>query len=784
MAVRVLGKSPGTTALCVLSIALGIGLTTGLFSVGDAMLLRPLPLERPGEIYEVASRADDGQIVFYGWPDYLDMRRSVEGQLELVAYQRRGGMLARGEESEEVFVIPATANYFALLGVKAVLGRASVEAGGSLPATVLGHRLWQRRFGGDTHIVGKAIVLNGRQFVVTGVMPAEFMSLDRGVVCDIWLSMDAWFDVLGQDERQGRNGQIELVGRLKPDVNTEGIAAQLDAAIRGQGKHKPAPAGTRGTWLERSFAPDWKSQLFGGGGLLLALGLVLFVACANVAQLRLAQGEIRRKELGIRMALGASPWRVTRLLLVETALVSLAGAGLGVPLTRLVMNKASEFIAAGRAWMDYNVGLNERVLVFTLAACAASVLLAGLAPARHSVRLNVSEVLKSEQGVTGTRRGWQKQAFIVAQMAVSVMLFGLAATFLASFRNASAVRPGLDPDKKLLVMSVGPGSRLAAATWCEQVCERLSALPGVRGATFARRLPLADSGGGARVRVEIPGSAPLGVGYNNVGGNYFSLMGTRVLAGRAIDTNDRKGTELVMVISQLLARQVFGSRNPVGHWISVDGKARQVVGVAEDGPSNYLHEPPVPHIYLPFAQAESDDITLMVETAVNPATLMQAARREVKRFDRGATVYSSITLRQHMDQALSQDRTMATMATGLGIFGFLLTAAGLFGVVQYAVNRRMPEFGLRVALGAQRSEIQKIVLRDALRLAAWGIPGGLFLLGTASWYVQSLVLGVSPLDPLTYAASVVAAVLVTLAAAWLPARRATQVDPMAALRAN
>ena len=784
-ALRVLTKSPSTTVLCVLSLALGIGLTTGLFSVGDAMLLRPFAFPRPAEVFQVASIGDDGRVFLYGWRDYQDMVASAGGVAELATYERRGVMLTQGDERSFPLTYATSPNFFPLLGVKPLLGRASLDPVSGRPAAVLGYRVWQRQFAGDPAILGKTILLRNQAFTVTGVLPPEFTSLARGTVNDIWVSTDAWFDVIGnREERQSRGGQFEMIARLKPGITAGRAAAQFDAAIRGAGKHKPAPKNVAGTFLEPAFAPGWRATLFGGGGLLLMLGLVLFVACANVAQLRLAQAESRKKELGIRLALGGGSWRIMRQLLVETALVSLAGAAVGILLAQTLMEKTSEFIAARYAYADLGLRLDYRVLTFALAAAAASVLLAGLAPSRYALRVNLAEILKSEQGATGARRTLQKRFLIVGQVAVSVALFGMAVLFFESLRNAAAVRPGIDPQKKLLVLDVSPGRETSHARWSEEISGRLSALPGVRAATFARRIPLADSGGGMTARVEIPGQAPLGVHLNNVAGNYFSVMGTRVLAGRAIDAGDRANSPLAVVISQHFARHLFGTRNPLGQWISVEGKMREIVGISEDGPSNYLHEAPQPFLFLPFAQAPSDDITLMVDTAGEPAALAHAVRTELKRFDPGAIVFSTTTLHRHMQQALTMDQLMAAFSTSLGAFGFLLTAAGLFGVIQYAVNRRTREIGLRMSLGAQSTTIQKMVLGESLRLTAWGIPAGLLLLAAAQWSVRSLVLGVTPLDPVTYVTSAAAAVIVALFAAWLPARRATQVDPMAALRSE
>lgn len=788
VALRVLNKSRGMTLLCIVSIGLGIGLITGIFSLGDAVFLRPFAFEKPEEVFSLISRGDDGNWFLYGWPDYQDMVRSAGGIADLVTYQHRNVFLRTGDDKQLVAVCPSTPNLFQFLGVKAQVGRASFEPIAGQPSVVIGYRLWQQRFGGDPQITGKRIVLDGQGLVVVGVMPAEFTGLAREFPNDIWISMEDWFNFPGaayERYQRGANVDFRIIARLRPGVRPQRAAAQFDAAIRGPGKHKPAPAGDVGTMLENRFALGWEGMLIVGGGLTLLLGLVLFVACANVAQLRLAQAEERKKELGVRMALGAGSWRVVRQLLVETALVGFAAAGVGILLAQFLMHQASTFISSVIPFWDFGLRLDYRVLTFALAAGTCSVLFSGLAPARSAVKVNVIEVLKSDQGTTGAGRTWQKKALVVGQIAVSVMLFGLAVLFLESFRNATMIRPGFDPNKKMLVMHVVRGLPMSSPSWCEQACERLAALPGVRLATFARRLPLSLLGGeGLKVRVEIPGQAPRGVPLNNVAGNYFSVMGTRVLAGRGIDTNDRENSTLVVVISQLLAHQAFPGRNPLGQWVSIEGKMRQIVGIAEDGPQGWLHEDPAPYLYLPFAQMSSGEPTLLVETAGDPAALAKAARQTLKGFDPEAIIIEMMTLRQHMHQALALDHFTVTVSSGLGIFGFLLTAAGLFGMIQYAVNRRTREIGLRMALGAESAQINKMVLSESLRMAALGVPIGLVLLAPLAWSVRAFAIGVTPLSPLMYVTSAAAAVAISLSAAWLPARRATRIDPMSALRSE
>jgi predicted permease len=360
----------------------------------------------------------------------------------------------------------------------------------------------------------------------------------------------------------------------------------------------------------------------------------------------------------------------------------------------------------------------------------------------------------------------------------------MALLFVQSLWNATTVRPGFEPGKKLLVVNAVRGLKIPVAAWGEQVCERLAALPGVRAATFARRLPLSGSGWAANVRVEMPGQAPVAVHYNNVAGNYFSMMGTRIVTGRGINAHDRQNTQPVIVISETFARQFFPGRNPVGEWIKVKGSLRMVVGVAENGPSTDLHETPEPYLYFPYAQTPTDDITVMIETVTDPAALTRPMNRVVKQFDPGATLYGTVTLQQHMDFALSGDRLMATTASTLGLLSIVLMAAGLFGVLQYAVIQRSRELGLRVALGATPRNLERMMLGEALRIAAVGIPIGLGLLAVLAWSAQSAVLGVGPLEPALYILSAVAVFTITLLSAWLPARRATRVEPMEALRAG
>ena len=783
MAMRMLLKNRGATALAVVSIALGIGLTTALFGVADALIFRPASFERPEEIYTVKSRGDDQRMIGYGWRDCEDMIGTIGKSGEIVAYQRTGGILTNGTDSEMITNHIVTPNFFSMLGVKAAFGRASFAfADDGRSRVVLSHRLWLRRFGGDPAIVGKTITLNLQGYTVEGVMPASFTGLSRLVPCDVWTSTDTWLATQnGHRQRNSRSDQFEIVVRLKPGTQPVVLATQFDAALRAPGAHKPAPAGSAGTWLQSS-TPGVKEKLAAGGGLLPVLILLLFVACANAAQLRLAQAESRKKEMGVRLALGSSPWGLARLLMIETALVSVVGSAAGLFLANRTMSWLGIVLTQS---MGYDLGLRMdwRVCAFTLAATIATSALAGVAPVRHVLRLDVLDVLKSGEGTVRAKNRTQ-QLLVIGQTAASVVFFGLAVLFTLSTRNAAAVWPGFDAGKSIVLIPALQGIPVSRAIWFEQASERLRAVPGVRDVTFARRLPLSPNGGGIRLRIEAPSIAPIAAGVNMVGGKYFSIMGTRLLAGRGIGPDDRARSAPVVVVSQMLAHQIFGERNPIGESITIEGKLWQIVGLVDDAPSNNLHEETMPFVYLSSAQMSRGDLTLIVETAIEPASMVRALQQELKNFDPLVTTFDVKTLRQHVDQALFTDRVSAGSATGLGLLGFLLTAASLYGMVQYSVSRRTREIGVRMALGATSKTIQRSVLIDSLRIIIPGIAAGLVLLLVGAWYVRSSLLGISPLNPQSYALSALTAILISLVAAWLPARRAARVDPMVALRAE
>jgi putative ABC transport system permease protein len=781
IALRVLRRQAGATLLAVLSMALGIGLTTGMFSVADAVYVRPLAIRDPAGLYVLSSYYDDMPMPIYGWPEYETMARAAGDRATFIALQRRGSTLTLNGEEYGALTHSVTPNYFQVLGVSTVLGRPSVEPIEGRPAVVLGHHFWQQRFGGDPHVVGSTITLNRKAFTVAGIMEPGYTGLNRGVLTDVWMSTDAWFDVFGKaNERIEQMGQFEILARLAPGVNPKQLAATLDTVLRGQGKRRAAPAGTAGTFIETPFARPWKTELILAGGLLFGLGLVLFVACANVVQLRLAQAEARRHELAVRMSLGAGVGQLARLLAVETALTAVAGAALGLIFAQWIQSAGAVLFTGGVEWRDYGIGLDRRVMLFALGATVFAAAFAALLPLRHVRRVDVNEILKSGRDA-GEAKRFGSRVLVAGQVAVTVAVCGLTLLMVQTLWSAAGIRPGFEPSRQVLAMGVsmrGTGDTADA----RNLCERLAGLPGVRAATFARRLPLSGSGGGLSVPVSWSGHALMRVHLNNVGAGYFSVMGAQMVAGRAIGDSDRAGSEPVVVVSRQLASMIGPGTSALGQWINVQGRPRLIVGIAEDGPSNDLHEAPEPFLYVPFAQQPSGDLTLMIETAGAPATLAPALRTEIRRYDSTARIGETITLRDQMDRALAEDRARAATASALGIFAAVLTGAGLFGFLLYTVQRRRREFGVRIAMGARPADVLRVVLARALRIAAWGIPVGLFLLYAASRSLASEIPGMTPLSWLQAAIGAAAALLLALLAAAIPARRAARTDPLNALR--
>ncbi len=794
--IRLLLKTPGATAVAVASLALGIGLNSAVFSVVDGMFLRPPSIQQPEQLVWIYGRAPESRGLPISYTEYLDLQDQTDVFSGLVAQSRRGSMLRVNDETEMVLTTVVSANYFSALGAGVGLGRTLSPELDSTPAkepvVILSHSLWQRRFGSDPQIVGKTIQLGERNCMVVGVMPRSFSGLERMVPPEIWLPTTSWVAInpRSRPELERRDDRVfEVLGRLRAGVAVEQAQAQLDTIARRL--EQSYPATNKGRRLSavpeaRLAADRLRASLL----LMSIVSLVLLIACANVATLLLAQGESRRREIGVRLALGAGRRRLLRQLLTESLLLSLVGAALGLLLASWLMDLAPALTPPGPLHID--VRLDRRVGTFTLIASLATALLFGLAPALRASKADVAPVLKGEDASIGRRSRFSLwNVLAVGQIALSIVLLSASGLLLRSFLYTQQIDPGFDTKKNLLVImmaSRSPRGPEQAVALFQSLAERLGSLPGVARATYARRLLLAGSGGGATKKVSSPGvELPPGrdtveIKYNQVADNYFAAMGTRLVRGRGIERRDGPDSLKVVVINETMARQFWPNQDPIGRWLRIGRFEHQIVGIVEDGKINQIHEAPEPFLYFAFAQMIPGEATLLVETAGDPALLADAVKREMRSVDPQIVIFSLMTMKQHMANALYMDRIPAVVSSGLAALGMLLGAIGLYGVMSYAVNRRTHEFGIRLAMGAQKRDVLGLVMRQGLKLALVGVPIGLTAALAATRVMSSFVYGVSPGDPLTFVASAALVVAVALLATQGPARRATKVDPLVALR--
>jgi predicted permease len=790
--VRILCKNPGYTAVAVLTLALGIGANSAVFTVAQAALLRSWPAREPDRMARLIAMTPQGQDYNFSYADYQDLAgqsRSLEG---ILAYTRRAKILRVGAETQAVLDDVVSPNYFSVLGIDAQLGRffsAETRPDGELDV-VISDSLWHRVFNADPSLVGKQIWLTNRAFTVLAIAPPGFRGLERGVPTDLWLPVATEYANKELADRKSR--EFEVLGRLRPGATPAEAKVELDTLGNRLALAYPAIDKARNVSLisererlREAMAPT----LF----LMTAVGLVLLICCANVAGLVLARSDARRKEVAMRLALGAGRLRLLRQLLTESLLLASLGAALGLLLAVGLLRLQPALMPPAQFELGLALHLDASVLAFTAAAALLSVLVFGLVPAIQASKTSLVSTLKGEGvgAVRGARRWTMRNALVLGEIALTVVLLTASGLVVRSLLYSRSLPLGFDRQRQLIFFDLIPGiagyNSERSAAFFEQVQEKTAALPGVRHAAMARRVLLSDSGGGMSQRVSIPGvELPQGqlsvpIKYDAVDGNYFRAIGTRLIAGREFNSGDIPLTARVAVISQTMAERFWPGQEVVGRQLVADGTVCQIVGVVEDAKINSVHETPEPYMYFPFAQMPSEEGTLIVEAESSPKALTARILSEVQRVDRNVP-FSVRTVDYLMKQAFWADQIAAGFVGALGLLGIFLGAVGLYGVVAYVVNRRSREIGIRMALGAERGQVLRLVLGQGLALAAIGAGIGLVASFVAMRFLSTMLYGVRPTDPITFAGSSAVVILVALAASWIPARRAASIDPMQALR--
>lgn len=794
---RVARRHPTAVSVAIVSLAIGIGANSVVFSLVDGMFLRPLPVRDPDTLVRVDWQRADGGRNDVAWADFEMLHAAGGAFADLAVQNRRGGLLDDGSgELELVLLTVVSDNYFPLLGVEAARGRlfredldAALESG---PAVAITDGLWRRRFGSDPDIAGRTLRLNNRPFTIVGVLPPGFRGLQRAFETDLWVPVSTWRAMGNAQEFEDRVvGQFEVVGRLNPAASLASAQAQLDAFTTRLREERPEE--TRGRRLtvrtQSEYEQSGASRLL--PPILLSITtLLVVIACANVAQLLLALAETRRREVAIRQALGASRRRLVRQMLTESVILAVAGAAVALLVARWLIPLVPSLLPPGPSFLHYDIRLDGRVVAAASTTSVLAVLFFGLIPAFRASRADLNSVIKSGGWETRRRFGGRR-LLVMSQSMLGVTLLSVGGLLSLSFARAQQARPGFDIDRMSVLMLVSLGTpRAGTATTADEIVRRVASLPGIQSVAFSRRFPLSASGGGATRDVAIPGrDAPaddqvLRIRYNQVSPSWFATTGTRVLAGRVFARTDGPDATPVAIVNDTMAHQFWPGGDAVGRWITAGGTNLQIVGIVENGPVNSLHEAPQPFLYVPFAQFPSGELTFVFEGVRDPAALVPAIRSEMRA---AAPAYAQLTLTtlgEHLRNALYQDWLQAVLSITLAGLGMALAAVGLAGVVIHSVARRSREIGVRAALGARRVDIGLMVFREGLLLVGSGSAVGVGLSLAAGQAISNLLVGVSPYHPLVLGSSVAVVVFIGLAATAYPAWRATRVDPVLVLRAE
>ncbi|HEX8161832.1 MAG TPA: ABC transporter permease [Pyrinomonadaceae bacterium] len=790
---RVLLKSPAFAAVAILVTALGIGANTSIFSVVNAVLLRPLPYPQSERLVWLTAFNQPQGITDSNMsaPDFDDWTKRNQSFEQLAAFVTGGAQLLNNDEPERVRRAAVTGSFFRVLGTGPLMGRALQDEdarAGAEPVVVLSHGLWQRRFGADPNVVGSRVMVSGKSALVAGVMPAGF---DFPEQTEMWSAL-----TLDPSKERRNNRYLDVVGRLKPGVTLAQAQAQMDAINRSLAAEYDD---TNRGWNVR--VTDMREQLVGKlrPTLLVLLGAVAFVlliGCANVANLLLARATARRKEIAVRTALGASRARIARQLLTESFLLSIAGGAAGLLLS-VWMTDLFVAVSPANSPRFGEIRPDARVFLFTLGATLLTGLIFGLAPAFQASRADLNETLKEggRSGAEGGRRNRVRSLLVVSEIALSFMLLAGAGLLVRSFIRLRDVSPGFNPDGVLAMrLSLLPAkypTDQQKRDFFRQATERLAALPGAQSAGAVLTLPLGgDSFGVGRSFIHEGRPATpeesVNAAFYLATPDYFRTMQIPVTAGRAFTDRDTDQSPPVIIINETAARLHFAGENPVGKRImlAADEKfMREIVGVVGDTRPS-LETPAGAQMYIPYAQdATWSSMTLVVRAGdADAAGLAPAARAAVQSLDKTLPVYNVKTMNEVFAASIARRRSSMLLISAFALVALLLALVGIYGVTAYHVTQRTHEIGVRMALGAQRRDVLRLILVQSLRLTLGGLAAGLVCALALTRVMSGLLYDVRPNDPLTFAAGSLLLAAVATLACYVPARRATRVDPMIALR--
>lgn len=794
-ALRMLTKNLSVTAIIIVVLALGIAANTAIFSVVNAALLRPLPYADPDKLVRLSEDSPNVPQMSISYPNFLDWREQNKVFSGIAAMQFRSLNLTGLDEPERLAGRAVSAELFDVLGVKPELGRTFVQEEdrqGANPVCIISNGLWQRRFGSDPDLINKQITLSGASYTVIGVLPASYA---YGTPTDVFVPIGLRADEM--KERTSHPG-IYAVARLKPGVTVEAARSELVAMAQRIGEQYGMKGNSATlTPLSEVFVGDIRTTLL---ILLGAVGFVLAIACANVANLLLARAATRQKEMAIRTALGAGRLRIVRQLLTESLLLALVSGALGVGLAfwgiDLLRSASADSLPTTAV-----VKLDSSVLLFTLLVSLLTGIVFGLVPALTAAKTDLQDTLKDGgRSSIGSGRPWLRSTLVVTEVALSLILLVGAGLLIRSFVRILETEPGFKPQNLLtmqLSLNAKKGDGTKVLSFFNDLRNRVAALPGVESAAFSNGMPLAQTADTSfaivgRPKPE-PGQQPQTMLYFT-SPDYLRTMGIRLIKGRFFTTQDTQGSPLVAVIDEAFARQQFPDEEPLGQRIAGDGKENpdaEIVGVVGHVKHFGLdaEERVQPQLYVSYNQAPDAAFgflaartNLIIRTTADPLTLISAVRREVQALDPNQPVYNVSTMEQTLDQSLVTQRLSMTLLTVLAALALILASVGIYGVMSYTVTQRSHEIGIRMAIGAQPRDVFKMMIGRGMILALMGVAFGLLGAFALTRLMATMLFGVAPTDPITFVSIGALLIGVALVACYMPSRRATKVDPLVALR--
>lgn len=807
-ALRMLAKSPMLTVIVVLTLALGIGANTAIFGIVNGLLLRPLPVKSPEQIMVLAGQVQGDTLGIFtlSYSQLVDFRKQADAFSDVFASQvNLGGLSYAGKANQFVYSY-VTGNYFSSLGVQPALGRlllpAEGEAGGKDPYVVLGYDYWQSRFGGDSGIVGKQALVDGQEATIIGVTPKGFQGTNFALDFDGYVplnTMPAEDAATFWSDRTARS--LVVMGRLKPGASLTQAQSSMNVVAGRLAEQYPATdKGVTVRVIPETLA---RPQPFPNNivpfiaGIFLALAaLVLLLACMNVANILLVRATMRQREMAIRAALGASRGRLIRQMLTESIMLALLGGAGGLALGVWASGAVASLLPASRFPVRLDFGFDWRVFAYALAAALLTGALMGVWPALRAGRADVNGVLQraGRSDTAGVSRHRVRSVLVVAQVGGSLVLLIVAGLFVRSLFRAQRAYLGFDPDH-VLNLTLDPKEvgydQARTKNFYRDLEARVRALPGVQSASLAFSVPMGNVQDGSSIYIEgqppIPGQPPPVVIYNHVDEPYFDTMRVPLLRGRVFRENDNDKVPLVAIVNQTMARQFWPNQDPIGKRFSLKsatGPFVEVVGLAADGKFIFIGWDKKPYFFVPLAQNSTSFRTLQIRSSVPPESLIAPVQNEVRALDPNMPVSDVQTMRQSLSggNGFFVFQIGAILAAAMGLLGLTLAVVGVYGVVSFAASQRTHEIGIRMALGANRLDILRMVLRQGLVLVIGGVLSGVLLAWALTRSMATILVGVSPTDALTFVAATLLLAGVGSWACYAPARRAMNLDPMSALR--